>query len=104
MIRNVSFGGFYMIKFPKTTPDSKIKATRELMDNHIKENNYLYMDTLLRENIQPQNPEQSTTDILFLPNIDNSSQIYDTLSVVSPKLAEQYLDKTKVYLNLDTVA
>ncbi len=104
MISNVSFGGYYMIKFPKSTPDSKIKATKELMDNHVKENKYMYMDTLLRKDIQPQNSEQSTTDILFLTNIDNSAQIYDTLSVVSPKLADQYLDKTKVYLNLDTIA
>ena len=104
MIRNVSFGGFYMIKFPKAVSDDVIEAKKELLDTHIKTNKYFYMNTQLRKNIQPQTPGQSTTDILFLTNIDNSAQIYDTLSVVSPELADQYLDKTKVYLNLDTIA
>lgn len=103
MIDKVSFGGIYMIKFPKSYSNDMIREKDTILKNHIKENNYIYMDTLYRENIPSQNDNQSTSDILLLSNIDNPSQIYDTLSVINPKLADQYVDKTKVYLNLDTI-
>ena len=104
MIRNLSFGGFYLIKFPKSYPDGKIKEKHDLLNKHIKDNNYIYMDTLLRKGIEPQNSNQSTTDILLMTNLDNTYQIHSTLSVIDSRLADQYIDKTKVYLNLDTIA
>ncbi len=104
MIDKVSFGGVYLIKFPKSYSNEKIKKQHEILQNHINENKYFYMNAIYRENIPPQNENQSTTDIFLTTVVDNASQIYGTLSVINPKLADQYIDKTKVYLNLDTIA
>lgn len=64
MIRNVSFGGIYLIKFPKSYNDEKIKAEHEKLQKHIEDNKYSYMNSLFREGIKPQNNNQSTSDIL----------------------------------------
>ncbi len=104
MIDSLSFSGIYLIKFPKSYSNEMIKEKREDLQKHIEENNYMYMESLYRENIQPQNENQSTSDILMTTTIDNPGQIYDTLSVINPNLADQFVDKTKVYLNLDTIA
>lgn len=104
MIDKVSFGGIYLIKFPKSYSNDMIKEKQKALQKHIEENNYMYMESLYRENIQPQKETQSTSDILMTTSIDNPGQIYETLSVINPKLADQFVDKTKVYLNLDTIA
>lgn len=99
MIRNVSFGGIYIIKFPKSCSDEQIQEKYKNLDNYINEKRYMYMQPTLRHNITPQKPGQSASDILLVTSINNSSQIYDALSSVSEETAQQYFDKTKVYLD-----
>lgn len=101
MINKISFGGIYLIKFPKSYTKETIKNKYDDLQQHIKDNNYMYMEASLRENIKPQKPNQSTNDILLLTNVDNSRQVYDALSSINTSLADQYFDKTKVYLTLD---
>lgn len=101
MINRVSFGGIYMIKFPKTYGEADVKAKHDSLQKCIEDNNYFYMDSQMRRGIEPVKPNQSTNDILLLTNLDNPTQIHNALSSVDNKLADQYLDKTKVYLTLD---
>lgn len=100
MITNISFNGIYLIKFPKSYSDKQIKSEQTKIINHIEKKNYWYMSAQFRQGIPPQKANQSNSDILLTTNIDNPNQIYDILSVINKDLADQYFDKTKVYLDV----
>ena len=89
-----------MIKFPAEYSDKQIETKHKQLEKHIRENDLIYMNAQLRKDIKPQNKKQSKLDILLTTSVDNPTQIYETLSVVDKKLADQYFDKTKVYLNV----
>lgn len=100
MVSNISFNGLYLIKFPKSYSDKQIKSENAKLKDHITNQNYWYMSAQFRQGITPQKDSQSSSDILLTTNIDNPHQIYDTLKVINKDLANQYFDKTKVYLDV----
>ena len=104
MIRNISFGGIYNIKFPRSFSDDMVEKKKNLIDKHIKDENFFHMHTILRKNVPPESQSQSTTDILLLAYAENPYHIYSTVSLIDKKLGDQYLDKITLRLNLDTVA
>lgn len=93
----VNFSGIYMIKFPQTESKDTIKTKANTLQEHIEKNNLSQIaSAMYRENIKPAKKGQNTSDILLTSSIDNPSLMYSTLNSIG--LGDQYIDKTRIYL------
>ena len=99
-IQNISFKGIYMIKFPNSYSDEQIKNIHSKIENQTHCNKLNCVNPIFRTNIVPHKPETSTTDIMLLTSLDNPSIIYPLLANINQKLADQYVEKTKMYLEI----
>ena len=105
----VSFSGVYDIRFPQNTKDEEIQnkfiQTKEYIDKTYNQKLDI-VDIRLMDSFNIQKTDKKLTDkgIRISTSVDAPAMLCDIFDKIDKNLGQQYVDKSKVELVLDTKA
>ena len=105
----VSFSGIYDIRFPYGTPDKEIDKKYTDLKNYI-DTKYSavsgVLDVAVKDSFNIQKTDKKLADkgIRLSTTVDNPWILCDIFDKMDKNLGQQYIDKSKVELVLDTKA
>ncbi len=107
----ISFSGIYDIRFPHGTKDETIEKKARQANEYIIKKGYVKPDVFEPIVVKAGNFFEKTTNdklsdkgIRIISTTDSPSLLYDIFKHIDNSLGQQYIDKTKVELTLDTKA
>lgn len=105
----VSFLGIYDVRFPYGTNDKEIEKKYTDINKFINENydnRFGIISVTLKDNFNVQKTDQKLADkgIRFATTVDNPYILTEIFDEMDKNLGQQYVDKSKVELVLDTKA
>lgn len=110
-IKSVSFSGIYDIRFPEGTSTEYIQSKVDIANNFLKEQNLEINGNPLCEvrildsfSLTKSNRTLANKGIRISTSIDNPWFLCNLFDKLDKKLSQEYVNKTKVELILDTQA
>ena len=96
-VSKISFNGIYDIRFSKSTPDEKIAQAQDKLNSWLENKNLTDCFEVVNFNDMDNN-KSSAKGFRMISSIDNPSLIVNLLASVNEKLAQQYIEKSKIDL------
>lgn len=92
MLNKLAFSGIYMINFPKGYTEQQIKAKNKKINRFVESNGL--------EKVVKNRVVSNGQDIVIgiNTNFENPALHYEMFKLVSPELAQDYINKTQINL------